>query len=105
LAEMKKLINHPKEYLSKNSQFHFAIYRYADSSILMQLIQLLWTRIGPYLSLIVAKGGDFSFSMQSHQAMAEAFAEKNKTALEKALRQDLELAANFIIPFLRDASN
>lgn len=37
------------EMLGKNQEFHFLIYRMSQSEVLMQLIETLWLRFGPYM--------------------------------------------------------
>lgn len=106
LPELKRLmegmeacIGKPKRFITKNNQFHFTVYSFADSPLLLHIIDLLWARVSPYLFIQDARG-DLSNSMTCHQDMYEAFVEKDKKRLTEALRKDLEGAAEFIIPFL-----
>ena len=90
--------------MTKNNQFHFKIYSFADSPLLLHIINLLWARVSPYLFIQDARG-DLSGSMACHQEMYEAFVEKNPNRLTEALRKDLEKAAEFIVPFLEKSTN
>ncbi len=100
LDRMEASIQRPKSYFALNSLFHFAIYSYADSPMLLQIIDSLWARIGPYLLIKALKGGDFSISLKWHRGMFEAFVEKNEKKIKECLQEDLKQAAKFIIPFL-----
>jgi DNA-binding GntR family transcriptional regulator len=100
LQAMRASTQRPKTYLMKNTQFHFAIYSCADSPLLLEIIDSLWARIGPYVFIHAAKAKDLPQTIKYHEDMFEAFANKDKDKLIKALRQDLESAAAFIIPFL-----
>lgn len=104
LDSMEASIDKHKRYLSLNSQFHFAIYSYADSPLLLHIIHLLWARIGPYLHITGEKGRDHSASMKCHHKMFEALLARRKTDLRKWLCEDLSQAASYIAPRLGDAN-
>jgi DNA-binding GntR family transcriptional regulator len=42
------------ELMAKNQQFHFTIYRASGSEVLLQLIETLWLRFGPYMRMLSA---------------------------------------------------
>ena len=42
------------DLLAKNQQFHFTIYRASGSEVLLQLIETLWLRFGPYMRMLSA---------------------------------------------------
>ncbi len=100
LNGMRKNLDNPKQYLFNNSQFHFTIYSCSNSPILIQQINSLWARIGPYLSIQYAKGGNIGAAMNCHEGMYEALCKRDKTKMVKFLRKDLEDAAKFIIPLV-----
>jgi DNA-binding GntR family transcriptional regulator len=100
LEEMKASIGNPKKYMLKNSQFHFEIYCYADSPLLLQIIDGIWARIGPYLTLHTNKE-DLYQVQQPHEDMFQAFADKDKRAIKEAVVRDLEEGASFIVPHLK----
>jgi len=86
-------------YLELNFAFHFTIYRAAGMPRLLDIIEPLWARIGPYLHLAAG------FQMQdqfvtSHQAILAALQRHDGEAAETALRLDLESAAAMILPRL-----
>lgn len=84
------------DYIKKNRDFHFAIYRRAESPIALDLITNLWARVGSYVFLHFSHSKDVSLNMEHHVTMYEALAARDKKALVHALRQDLEIAARDI---------
>ena len=99
LDDMEGAIANPRKYMTKNSQFHFTLYSWADSPLLLSIIDWLWARVGPYLWIQATKV-DLSEDYEYHHAMYEAFAKKDKRRLTEALQKDLEDAAKLIIPLL-----
>ena len=101
LDDMQAAIDKPKRYMMKNNQFHFAIYSYSDSAILLQMIDWLWARVGAYVFIHATKVEDLSPTMKCHEDMFEAFTNKDKEMMTDALQRDLKSYARFIIDFLR----
>ena len=104
LDDMQKSLGEPKKYMEKNGQFHLAIYSYANSPMLLQIINMLWARVGPYLSILAQHGANFSGAMKCHRGMYEAFVDRNTVKMRDFLHKDLEEAANFIIPYLEKSN-
>jgi DNA-binding GntR family transcriptional regulator len=108
VPEVKKLLEvmwsaaekRPRIYMRKNTEFHFAIYSYADSPLLLEIIESLFARVHPYVYLHAVHKRDLSYAMQCHQEMFEAFAKRDKNRGAEALGRDLKAAAETIIPFL-----
>ena len=100
LDDMQAAIDKPKRYMMKNNQFHFAIYSYSDSAILLQMIDWLWARVGPYVFIHATKVEDLSPTMKCHEDMFEAFENRDKEMMTDALQRDLKSYARFIIDFL-----
>ena len=98
--EMQAVIGSPREYLIKNSEFHFAIYNTADMPLHLQIINQLWARIGPYLVIHAKETKMLGQTMALHHAMLAALQKRDKAGLVHALRQDLREAAKFILPYL-----
>jgi DNA-binding GntR family transcriptional regulator len=42
------------DLMVRNQQFHFTIYRASGSEVLLQLIETLWLRFGPYMRMLSA---------------------------------------------------
>ncbi len=99
---MKKAVGkRPKIYMRKNTEFHFAIYSYANSPLLMEIIERLWARVGPYVYRHALCKPDPGEGMKYHVMMFEGFATKDKKVIVEGLRRDLETAAEMITPFLK----
>jgi len=104
LNDMQAAIHKPKRYMMKNNQFHFTIYSFSDSTILLQMIDWLWARVGPYVFIHATKVEDLSPTMKCHEDMFEAFAKKDKEMMTDALQRDLKSYARFIIEYLEMSS-
>jgi DNA-binding GntR family transcriptional regulator len=97
---MARSLEKPNKFIEMNTRFHFAIYSCADLPIVLRLIDLMWARVGPYLSIYLTKGPHVSYAMICHQGMYEALADRHKKRAKEHLRKDLEEAAKFLIPSL-----
>lgn len=100
---MKKLagVNH-KAYIKKNDEFHKAIYTYADSPLLLDLIQRLLARVNPYVYLYAMQQRDhLTSAMGCHQDMLTGFSNGDSKATIEALHHDLNGAAEWILPQLK----
>jgi DNA-binding GntR family transcriptional regulator len=102
LEAMEASLDRPKIYMRRNTQFHFSIYAYSDSPLLLDMLNRLWARVFPYSYTYAIVNHDKADAMRSHWQMFEAFAERDKKRLTEALRQDLEQAARRIIPALEE---
>jgi len=100
LEAMEASLDRPKIYMRRNTQFHFSIYAYSDSPLLLDMLNRLWARVFPYSYTYAILNQDKTEAMRSHWEMFGAFAERDKKRLTNALRQDLERAARLIIPAL-----
>jgi DNA-binding GntR family transcriptional regulator len=100
ITELEASTGSPREYLMRNSDFHFAIYEAADMPLHMQIISQLWARIGPYLVIHAKETKVLGQTVKLHRAMLTALQKRQKKNLVHALRQDLRDAATFILPYL-----
>jgi len=103
LESMEASVEKPKRYISLNSQYHFAIYSFADSPMLFNIIDSLWARVGPYLKIAWEKGGDPSSSLKCHRGMYKALVERDRDKLKHWLSVDLNEAATILTPLLNDS--
>lgn len=83
-------------YLELNFAFHFTIYRAAGMPRLLDLIEALWARVGPYLHLVAGFEVQDRF-IASHQAILAALARRDGEGAERAVRADIETAAEVIM--------
>jgi len=105
LAAMKASVHKPKIFMRRNTQFHFSIYSYADSPILLEILNRLWARVGPYVYTYAIMTQDDSKVLKRHQRMVEGFEKRDKKKITEALREDLETAASVIIPALEKSES
>lgn len=82
--------------LAKNQEFHFTLYRLSRSDVLIQLIQTLWLRFGPYLRMLSSrmepmlksrKGGSYT---RHHKAIIDALKIRDGAAVRQHLIADIE---------------
>lgn len=99
VTEMYSSLEDPARYLEGNRSFHFALYKLAESPMLMRMIGLLWARVGPY-SYLYTPLKHLSVAMKYHEAILGALMKRDKKAIAGALRADLQAAADLIKPFL-----
>ncbi|MFC2164148.1 GntR family transcriptional regulator [Acidobacteriota bacterium] len=99
LKNMQTAIDTPKKFQILNNQFHFQIYEYAYSPLLIHIIEMLWVRVGPYLWMFNQLQVPHKV-LDTHKEMFEALVERDKDRMTKALRDDLELVEKNLIPFL-----
>jgi DNA-binding GntR family transcriptional regulator len=92
-------VNH-KTYIKKNDEFHKAIYTYANSPLLIDLIQRLLARVNPYVYLYAMHQRDLSSAMACHHGILSGFIDGDSKATIKALHSDLKSAAEWILPQL-----
>ena len=100
LEAMETSVGRPKTYMRRNTQFHFSIYSYADSPLLLEMLNRLWARVFPYAFIHAILNQDKTKAMKSHGKMFAGFAARDKKKIKDALREDLEGAAGIIIPAL-----
>jgi DNA-binding GntR family transcriptional regulator len=99
---MEIAFDQPDRFFSLNSEFHFCIYSASDSPMLLQIIDTLWARVGPYLNINWDEKGRHSSIIRFHWLMYEALAEKDKQKLKESLIKDLKHAATTIMPLLQE---
>lgn len=98
LAGMRKLISDGEltEYLSLHRSFHFQIYAMAGNPLLHQIIENLWLRCGPILSLVVP---DYVLSLKGtdrHIGVLRALRRADAAGAEAETIADVEEASRYI---------
>jgi DNA-binding GntR family transcriptional regulator len=100
LEELRISVGMPKTYVQKNHDFHFLVYTYGRMPILLEIINGLWARIGPYLT-INAQIEDLGASFQNHQDMFDALAEGDEKRFVSILRKDIHFSYTILKPFIQ----
>jgi DNA-binding GntR family transcriptional regulator len=85
-----------------NEHFHFCIYRAAQSSELLRIIEHLWLQIGPYLAWLLKQGKWPVHSrgarvFRHHKNIVLALRRHDADAAEAAIRADLMMAAEVLM--------
>jgi len=86
-------------YVRANHGFHFAIYRAAESEIMLHIIETLWLQISPYFHLL-HDSGNFSMANQRHNEMFSALQQRDADAVRASIRADIEAAYQVLIGLL-----
>lgn len=84
--------------LEHNQEFHFLIYEACGNTTLIELIEMLWLRSGPYLAALAAgsEGIDaFSEAVHSHERIMDGLRTANGPEAAAALQLDIETTARW----------
>lgn len=76
-------------YTKYNSAFHFMLYRSAGASVLLELVESLWLRLGPFMRVIIGRLGTTCLIDDRHKEIMDALETENASALEAAVREDI----------------
>lgn len=88
--------------LKANQEFHFAVYRAANSPQLLEIIELLWLRAGPYLAAVFTTSHCdpaelFNGGYKLHARLLRAIGKQDAEAAARALELDLTTAARWCL--------
>ncbi len=81
--------------LSKNYDFHFAIYRASESQILLPMIESLWLQAGPFTFYSISSPRDL-WNAKFHDAVIDAVRAGDAKAAASAIKKDILNTANFL---------
>jgi DNA-binding GntR family transcriptional regulator len=84
-------------YIASNQHFHFAIYRAADSEVLMPIIEMLWLQVGPYIKAVFIKGRRSKVSLNRHESILKALRRHNPSQARDMVAADITDAATHIL--------
>ena len=87
-------------YLKINESFHFLIYQRAESSYLLEIIQDLWCRVGPFLRQIFADPDYVPHATDHHRRILAALGRGGPKEARRHVVADITAAAQSIIPRL-----
>jgi DNA-binding GntR family transcriptional regulator len=103
LSKLAESVNDHKQFLEANHEFHSTIYGYSGMRNLIDIIDNLWMRVGPYIFLVTNTAVETRRSMEFHVRMCDAFTKGDSEGMVTALRDDLTCAAAGIRPLLEGA--
>ena len=87
-------------YLALNESFHFLIYQRAGSLYLLEMIQDLWCRVGPFLRQLFNDPDYGPHATDHHRRMLAALEQDSRKEARRHLMADIKAAAQSIIPRL-----
>ncbi|CAN7173029.1 GntR family transcriptional regulator [Rhizobium sp. LjRoot30] len=96
------------DLMAKNYEFHFVIYRASGSEVLLQLIETLWLRFGPYMRLLqtsveqLIRSGEIEASGQ-HDAVLAALKAGDFGCVREAIVHDITWTADILQRFCPDS--
>lgn len=88
-------------YRSTNQGFHFTLYDCANSPQLLQIIQDLWGRAGPYMKVLFADGRYKAMANDEHRKIIHALEEGDVQSVRNHIVTDVESACLIILEELR----
>ncbi|MDX6749452.1 GntR family transcriptional regulator [Geminicoccaceae bacterium 1502E] len=91
----------PQRYLTLNRNFHFAIYEATEMPVLVELIGMIWLRVGPLLHAC-SSPYDVATANECHATILRALREGDGETAAAALREDLLTADRALLPGLED---
>ena len=99
LADLAKSVERRDSqlYTKLNQQFHFALYDAAGAPHLFQMIQDLWTQIGPYLRDILANEDFRPNANVQHEIIFEAVKNRDAARARSALAKDITDAGKLLL--------
>lgn len=95
MEEAEKL-DRVKDFIHANYDFHFTIYRQAQSPILLEIISNIWLRINPHFHLL-HRHGHYRVSNRQHRALVEAIRVRDAEAAVSSLHDDIDSAYEVIL--------
>ncbi|GJH14552.1 GntR family transcriptional regulator [Caballeronia novacaledonica] len=90
----------PGKLILFNKSLHFAVYRASRMPALMQIIEGLWSQIGPVLNLDIRGGSQRISNMtpcEFHSRLVQALRDKDPVGARAALTADIVSAAEDIL--------
>jgi len=96
--------------MKHNQRFHFAVYRSAGSSVLLENIEQIWLRVGPSVNQLLAE--EFARDKTSlvkgfgfHQKLIQALRAHNAPGALGAITGDIGVSTNYLLDGLRRQSD
>jgi DNA-binding GntR family transcriptional regulator len=81
-------------YLRRNEKFHFLIYERARAPLTLQIIQDLWTQVGPFFNCLFEDSGYLREANDGHRKILAAIAKGDPDAVRESVVWDISEAAD-----------
>jgi DNA-binding GntR family transcriptional regulator len=100
LKNMQDARNDAKRFISLNHDFHFYLYSFAESPILLDIVSGLWARIGPYFTINL-RNLDLQQNLDLHSAMIASFTRMDPKGFNGELLADMKFSYANLAPFIK----
>ena len=77
------------DYSKFNSEFHFSLYKAANASVLLGMVEGLWMRFGPFMRVVIGRLGTSCLMDDHHKKIVHALEENDIPALKAAVHNDI----------------
>jgi DNA-binding GntR family transcriptional regulator len=94
--------NNAPGYLKRNEKFHFVIYERAQSPHTLQIIQDLWTQVGPFLYCLFEDNAYLREANDGHRRIIAAIRSGDPAAVRDSVVWDISEAAESLMGRLRE---
>jgi DNA-binding GntR family transcriptional regulator len=83
--------NRFKDSIADNYAFHIEVCKAADMPALLEIIEILWLKIGPSLNILVSRNAEDKTKTKSnyHRQILQALEAKDPEAARSAMEKDL----------------
>lgn len=82
--------------LSKNQEFHFALYMAYPSEVLLPVIETLWLQAGPMMYFSLA-APDTNWDASLHVLIIDALVKKDAATVKKLIEKDISTTARHLL--------
>jgi DNA-binding GntR family transcriptional regulator len=89
-----------REFVRANHDFHFCIYRSANSPTMLGIIEALWLQVSPYFHLLQASD-NYTTSNVQHRHILDALKSHDGDSVAKALEGDISAASAMLTKLLQ----
>jgi DNA-binding GntR family transcriptional regulator len=102
LGDIDKAVAHrdSRGYVNLNQKFHFSIYERANSPHLLQMVQDLWSQVGPFFNGLFDDESFIAHANEQHVRIVEAVEAADASEVRQAIVRDITVAAEALKPRL-----
>lgn len=83
-------------YMKGNFDFHFLIYRKADSEVLISLVEMLWLQFGPSMRFVFSRWGTSAVAEDHHRQALDALDRADRDGFVAAIEADIHQGMAFL---------
>ena len=89
-----------REFVRANHDFHFVIYRAANSQTMLGIIEALWLQVSPYFHLLHASD-NYTTSNVQHRHILDALTAHDGDRVARSLEADISAACTALTKLLK----